>query len=88
MGTRKNVKHQLLTHTCTNQTTSWLVRSLNVFDAWMSHKQTQTHKTHHGPHLGEATTFPFIIYYVPNHETNSQMTFCLRTPKYLKVPKF
>jgi hypothetical protein len=24
--------------------------------------QTQTHKTHHGPDLGEATTFPLIGY--------------------------
>jgi hypothetical protein len=27
----------------------------------MSHGQTRTHKTHHGPDLGEATTFPLYI---------------------------
>ncbi len=42
----------------------------------MSHGQTWTHKTHHNPDLGEATTFPFIIYYVPLHEAHIQMTFC------------
>jgi hypothetical protein len=30
----------------------------------MNHRQTQTHKTHHGPDLGEVTTFPLIVYYV------------------------
>jgi hypothetical protein len=34
-------------------------------------------KTHHGPDLGEATTFPLIVYYVPFHEAHIQMTFCL-----------
>jgi hypothetical protein len=42
----------------TNQTTSWLVHNRNTFGAWMSHGHTRTHKTHHGPDLGEATTFP------------------------------
>jgi hypothetical protein len=62
--TKKNDKHQLLTHTCPNQTTSWLVCSLIAFGALMNHKQTQIHKIHHGPNLGEATTSPFIVYYV------------------------
>ncbi len=30
MGTRKSDKHQLFTRTCTNQPTSWLVRSWNT----------------------------------------------------------
>jgi hypothetical protein len=42
--------------------------------------QTRTHKTHHGPDLGEATTFPFIIYSMPFHEAHMQMAFCLGTP--------
>jgi hypothetical protein len=37
--------------------------------------------------LGEATTFPIIIFYVFGHEANTQMSFCLKTPK-LGVPKF
>jgi hypothetical protein len=81
MGTRKGDKHQLLTRTYTNQTTSWLVHSLNTFGARMSHRQIQIHKTHHGPDLGEATTFSLIVYYVPLHEAHIQMAFCLKTPK-------
>jgi hypothetical protein len=65
-----------------NQTTSWLVHSLNIFGAKTSHEQTRTNKIHHGPDLGEATTFPLIVYYVPLHEVNIQMTFCLGTPKW------
>jgi hypothetical protein len=36
----------------------------------------RTHKTHHGPDLGEATTFPFTVYSVLGHGTNTQMAFC------------
>jgi hypothetical protein len=64
-----------------NQTTSWLVHSLNAFGARTSHGQTRTHKTHHNPNLGEATTFPFILYFMDGHGTGIQMTFCLGTPK-------
>jgi hypothetical protein len=28
----------------------------SIFDAWKNHGQTQIHKTHHGPNLGEAIT--------------------------------
>jgi hypothetical protein len=74
--------NQSLTRTYTNQTTSWLVHSWNIFGARISHGQTQTHKTHHGSNLGEAITFPFIVYSVPSHGTNTQMSFCLGTPKW------
>jgi len=50
----------------------------------MSHGQTwshKIHKTHHGPNLGEATTFPLIVFFVPNHKANTQMSFCMRKPK-------
>ncbi len=43
---------------------------------------TRTHQTHHSPNLGEATTFPLIIYYVPLHKAHIQMAFCPRTPKW------
>jgi hypothetical protein len=82
MGTRKNDKHQLLTQTCTNQIISWLVRSLSTFGARTSHGQTWIHKTHHDLNLGKATTFPLIVYYVPGHRTNIQMSFCPGTPKW------
>jgi len=57
----------------------------NTFGARMSHGQTPTHKTHHGLDLGEATTFPLIVYFVPLHKTHIQITFCLGTPKIFKV---
>jgi hypothetical protein len=47
MGTRKSDKHQLLTRTCTNQTTSWLMHNLDTFGARTSHRQTWIHKIHH-----------------------------------------
>jgi hypothetical protein len=72
----------LLTWTCTNQTIGRLVHSWNTFRSRMSHKQTRTHKTHHGPNLGEATTFPLIIYSVFGYGANTQMAFCPRTPKW------
>jgi hypothetical protein len=48
----------------------------------MSHGQTRTHKTHHSLDLGEATTFHLIVYSVPGHETDTQMSFYLETPKW------
>ncbi len=56
--------------------------SLNTFGAKTSHDQTRTHKTHHGLDLGEATTFPLVVYYAPLHTGHIQMTFCPRTPKW------
>jgi hypothetical protein len=94
MGTNKSDKHQLLTRTYTNQTTSWLMHSLNTFGAKMSHEQTRTHKINHGPNLGEATTSPLIVYFVPLNEAHIQMTFCPGFPngfpKFLKLgfPQF
>jgi hypothetical protein len=40
------------------------------------------HKTHHGPNLGEATTFPFIVSSAILHGGHIQMAFCPRTPKW------
>jgi hypothetical protein len=85
MESRNSDKHQLLTQTCTNQTTSWLVHSLNTFGAKTNHGQIRTHKTHHGPDLAKVSTFPLIIYYVPLHEAHIQMTFCPKSPKIPKV---
>jgi len=75
---------QLFTQICTNQTISWLVRGWNTFGAWMNHMHTRTHKTHHVLDLGEATTFPLIVFSMPNHGAWTQMSFC---PKTLKTPK-
>jgi hypothetical protein len=62
--------------------TSWLMHSWSTFGAGMSHERTQIHKTHHGPDLGEATTFPLIVYFVPGHGVDIQMAFCPVTPKW------
>ncbi len=58
--------------------------SWSVFGAWMTHGHTQTH---HGPNLGEATTFPLIVFSMISHKGNIQMSFCFETPK-LGVSKF
>ncbi len=42
---------------------------------------TLTHKTHHGPDLGEATTFPHIVFSVPLHGDYIRMAHFPRTPK-------
>jgi hypothetical protein len=88
MGTRMNDKQINYSHgPYTNQTTSWLVHSLSTFGARTSHGQTRTHKIHHGLNLGEATTFPLIVFSMLGHKSNTQMSFCPKTPK-LGVSKF
>jgi hypothetical protein len=86
MGTRMSDK-SVNTRTYKNQTISWLVHNWTTFGAWTSHGQTWTHKTHHGSNLGEATTFPLIVFSMPSHEASTQMSFCPETCK-LGVPKF
>jgi hypothetical protein len=44
--------------------------SLSTFGVRMSHEEIRTHKSHHGPDLGEATTFPLIVYSMPLHEAH------------------
>jgi hypothetical protein len=54
-----------------------------------SHEQTRTHKIHYSRDLGEATTFPFIVFFVLGHRASTQMSFCPRTssgsPEILKI---
>jgi hypothetical protein len=64
------------------------MHSLSTFRARMSHGQTWTHKTHHGSDLGEAITFPFIVYSVPLHEAHIQMAFCPKRDFRMGVLKF
>jgi hypothetical protein len=33
------------------------------------------------PVLKGSRTFPFILYFMPGHMSNTQMSFCFRTPK-------
>jgi hypothetical protein len=71
-GTRKNDK-QLINHAdLPNQTTSWLVHSLNTFGARTSHGQPWTHKIHHGPDLGETIAFPLIVFFASLHGATSK----------------
>jgi hypothetical protein len=42
---------------------------------------TLDYKTHHGPDLGEATTFPHIVYYATLREGYIQMALFPGTPK-------
>jgi hypothetical protein len=86
MSIRKSDKHQLLTQTCTNQIISWLGLILSTFGAWTNHGQTQTHKIHHGPDLGESGAFPLIVYFVPAHKTNCHFVLGLLSGS-LEIPK-
>ncbi len=51
-----------------------------VVGARTNHGQTRTHKTHHNSELGEATTFPLIVYFVLLHEATSKWLFILGLP--------
>jgi hypothetical protein len=57
------------------------MHSWNIFGARTNHGQTWIHKTHHDPNLGEATTFPLIVFSMPGHGASTQMSFCLKNPK-------
>ncbi len=61
----------------------------NIFNPQTNHRQTQIHKTHHNLDLGEATTFPIIVFFMLGNGANIQMSFCRKTPKLgaLKFPK-
>jgi hypothetical protein len=51
------------------------MHNLKFFGVKTSHGQTRIHKTHHNPDLGEASTFPLIVYFVPFHEAHIQIAF-------------
>jgi hypothetical protein len=63
------------------QPTSWLEFILHTLGVGTSHGQPWTHLTHHGPDLGEETTFPHIIFSMPLHCT------CIRMPLFPGTPK-
>ncbi len=82
-GTRKSDKQ--FTHSskpAQNQQTSWLAQGWNTFGAKTSNGRLQTHKIHHGPDSGEATTFPHIVYFAPPRGSGIRMVFCPGTPKW------
>jgi hypothetical protein len=55
--------------------------SCSTISAWTNPKHTRTHKTHHGLDLGEAITFPFIVFFMFGHKAYTQMSFCPGIPK-------
>ncbi len=63
------------------------MHSWSSFGARTNHGQTQIHKTHHNPDLGEPITFLFIVFFVSSHGACTQMLFCIGVAK-LKIPKF
>jgi len=60
------------------------MHSWNTFDAWTNHEQTRTHKTHHSLDLGEATTFPLIVYSIHGQHPNGTLS----KDSQVGVPKF
>jgi hypothetical protein len=44
----------------------------------MNHGHMRIHKTHRSPNLGEAITFPIIIFSVIRHKATTQMAFFLK----------
>jgi len=64
-----------------NQSTSWLVLIRDTLGVGISHGQPWTHLTHHNSNLGEATTFPHIVFSTSHCRTCIQMTLFPGTPK-------
>jgi len=46
---------------------------------------TRIHKTHHSSDLGEAITFPLIIFSVISYGGYIQMSFCFGSPEIPKI---
>jgi len=62
--------------------TNKLVRThFTPFWCWDKPRVTWTHLTHHGSDLGEATTFPHIVFSAALRCTYIQMALFLGTPK-------
>jgi hypothetical protein len=76
---RRTSRSSLILHL--KQTTKWLAYIRE--HPWVLGQATSTldHKTHHGPDLGEATTFPHIVFSVPHFGDYIQMALFPGTPK-------
>jgi hypothetical protein len=62
------------------------MHSLNTFGVRTNHGQLRTHKTHHSPDLGEATTFPpYIMLCAFPWDPTSKWHFILGLPKFPKL---
>jgi hypothetical protein len=53
-----------------------------IIGTWTNHGHTQIHNTHNDPNLGEATTFPLIVFIVINHRGCIQKSFFLGLPSW------
>ncbi len=63
------------------------MHSWSTFGAKTHHRQTRTHKTHHSPNLGGATTFPLIVYFF-SWPQDQHPNGILSQDSQVKVPKF
>jgi len=45
----------------------------STIGARTNHRQTQIYKIHHGPDLGETSTFPHIVFFVLGHGAYTQL---------------
>jgi hypothetical protein len=65
------------------------MHSWSIFYAETSHGHTWIHKIHHGPNLGEATTFPFIVLSMIGHGAAPKCHFPqdsqVKSPKIPKI---
>jgi hypothetical protein len=82
MGLGRMTSTYSLTRTCTKPNNKLVSALLEHFGVRMSHEQIWIHKTHHNSDLGEVTTFPLIVYYVPLHEAHIQVAFWPGNPKW------
>ncbi len=88
MGLRRLISN-LITHRDLHKPNNKMVSAqLQHFGARTHHGQTRTPKTHHSQDLGEATTFHLIVYFVPGHRADTQMSFVPGLPNgSFKIPK-
>jgi hypothetical protein len=83
-GLGRSTSNQFLTHACTNQTTSWWLHNWSTFGAWMNHKQTWIHKTHHGPKSHHLPPYNTICAWPRNQHPNVNLS----RDSQAGVPKF
>jgi len=76
---RETRRSSLILHP--KQTTKWLVHIRE--HPWVLRQATgtSTHKTHHGPDSGKATTFPHIVFFATLRRGYIQMALFPGTPK-------
>jgi hypothetical protein len=83
MGTTKSDKQVNYSHRPTQikQRVGKCIVGTFLVHKWITNKHELTRLISSQPGLGEATTFPLIVFFVHGHEASIQMSFCPRTPK-------